>query len=538
MKITGIGKETSENIRSQIESLIQPWQYKNSDIHIVNVDSVLSDVETNWNQDIRFRHGFNINDDKSLNVPTMFVQINGIYEDKKQYEKFINDMDTKETYHVKNMPIFEKDSDWYHSYTDTIKSILAFDKEDDELPDTCTIDFVPGTFKKLHTSVQKMICRKLEAFVDKYLDGMPYEDQKDILYRIISLNDDILNLLQNFDYPFKNPKIMVEDMKGQTFEEGDKYVLIFLYSLGFDILIFSPKGQEFLPNYPINTITLDRYLATNEDTYDYRDDKVIEKEKKDKVKQEKKKQWNFKRKKIFSDIIAAVIVIAFIALIIGVVGFLVYIASLPEDMEKTTNDMTWYNNQITMYADQNETPAYQYANTESEILKILPEGEEVTVVEFNDTWYKVLITGSNYYIPEEYLREKLYDIDMENFVMTIIAGGNVSAYKYPDIDSEVVFSYKENDKIKALGYTNDWYMVEKSSDIGFINRDELTVQDKEDTETETTSTPETEETGETMTDGEITENTEDITLGDLILVALLILIILLLVFFFISLLTA
>lgn len=532
MKVTGIGKETTNVIRESISDLIHPWQYKNSDIHIVNVDSVLSDVETNWNQEIRFRQGFKINDDKSLNIPTMFVQINGIYEDKKDYKNLIEKMNTKNTYRINTKNTLFEINDGANKQAQEYNILYMEDQYEVE------------TFKKMHTSVQKMMNKKLLEFMNEYCI-LPTNLLIETLSKIFSLNSEILNLLQNFDYPFKNPKILVEDMEGNNFSDADKYVLIFLYGLGFDIIIFSPKGKEFLHNYPINTITLDKYLLTNEKSYDYRDDKEIAQEKKQQEKEEKKRKRErekYVRRQKIADFCITFLVVAFVvACVAGFFGA-IYYSTLPTDMEVETNNINFKTFSVKMYSNTDNVNVYKFANTESEVIETVVEGTEFDVMGESDNWYKVNKNGNFYYVKTDSLREKLYDVEIKNFKLKMTSASSVDAHKYPNSDSEVLFSYDEDDSVYAIGYTNDWYMVEKNENIGFINRKEFLtktdvsiddkVKNEKPTNTETeTSTEENTTEDETAIEntGEVVESNSEVTFIDICLIALVIFLILFLI---------
>lgn len=283
MRIKGLGKETTEYFQSEIENMIYPWQYKESEIHIINIDCVLSDIKTYWNEDIRFRKGFQINKDNSLNIPTIFVQINGIYKNKSEYRKLLEFMNTSNSIHFKNMKnMFQFEVNMY------LKLQTFFDKNIEKMNYEARNEFLLkqeiNSFSNVNLFAENLLYNKFENFIKKYPNL-----SNEVYVKILNLNNDILNLFQNFDFPFKNPKIIVENMENDDLSNENKYVLMFLYSLGFDIVIFSPKGLNFLKDYKINTITLDYYLNPNEKTYDYIEDNIIKKLNK-KVKLLKKNQ--------------------------------------------------------------------------------------------------------------------------------------------------------------------------------------------------------------------------------------------------------
>ena len=516
-KVTGIGKETKKTLQENIQDLIHPWQYKDADIHIVNIDSDISDVETNWNQDIRFRQGFKINEDGSLNIPTMFVQINGIYSKKSDYKALLDRMTTKNTIRYKTT------DDLFHVY---------IGRTPDEVRDLCKNNEVYA-FSKLNSSMQKMMNKKLLDFVDKYEKEI--DDFDLVLGNICSMKDmDIISMLQNFDYCFSNPKIIVENMDDRNFEDSAKYTLLFLYSVGFDIMIFSPKGSTFLKGIEINEITLEKYLSPTEESYDYRDEGEIKKAKKEKAKEDKKnyrERTKYERARKRNSFIFASLITAICLLVIGTLLWGgIQESSKQNDFEKIVADMDWEYVPTIMYVNSDEVVGYLYPSTDSTQNVTYDKDDEVEAIRISSDWVEVKKSSNSFvYIQKDDVREEMYDIETKNFSMYIKTATEINAYKYPDIESEVLHTYKAEDMIVATAYNSDWYQIDYNAKTGFVNREELTMYDRGTEENvEDIEIEENEET-ETVLDGEIVEETNDIT-GVLLLVAIVIFIILFLIF--------
>lgn len=511
-KVTGIGKEVKTTIQENIQDLIHPWQYKDSEIHIINIDSDITDVETNWNQEIRFRYGFQINEDKSLNIPTMFVQMNGIYSKKSEYRALIEKMVTDTTIRFKDTNhLFDR----YHSI------------EAEEARELCEQNKVDA-FKNVNTSMRKMMTQKLLEFIEKYEHQIHTSVFQRVLGNIVYMEEpQIISLLQNFDYCFKNPKIIVENMDDDNFTDITKYVLIYLYTLGFDILIFSPKGSSFLRNYELNTITLEKYLPPTEEKYDYRDEEEIRKAEKEEKKQEKKKEkertkWERKRRRngILLGLLIGGVIIGFVAFM----GYLIWEEeSTKSDFKKQTEKISWDMEAVTMYVNSDEVPAYAYASEESTQSSTFDKDDEVSVTGISSEWIRIKVSSGSAYIKKENVREDMYDIDVDNFIMNIKVAESVNAYTFPNTESEILHTFNAEDTMKATGYTSDWYQIDYHGDTGFVNRKELTVyEEPEDEQVEDTKEVEdTNSESEEMTDGEITEDSTDVGIG-LILIGILI----------------
>lgn len=522
-KVTGIGKETKRTLQENIQDLIHPWQYKDSEIHIVNIDSDITDIETNWNQEIRFRYGFNINEDKSLNIPTMFVQMNGIYSNKADYRALIEKMTTKNTIRYKNTDgLFDS-----YNYIEVPEARLL-----------CKNNEVRA-FEKVNTSTQKMMNKKLLEFIDRYEHEVKERTFQRILGNIINIEEpQIIALLQNFDYCFNNPKIIVENMDDNNFTDVSKYVLIFLYNLGFDILIFSPKGSSFLKSFEINTITLEKYLPPTEDKYDYREDEEIKRAEKEEKKLEKKKErertkWDRRRKR--NCILLTLVAVIGTCALIGLLSYAIWEEETSKkDFQKITDNMTWNIEPTIMYINSDDTIAYPYATEEATQSCTYDKDDEVKVIGISNDWVRIKTSSSTVYVKKENVREEMYDIDISNFIMKIKVGEEINAYTFPDMNTDILHTYKVGNTMNAIGYNSDWYQIDYHGDVGFVNRDELVIyeeleeESQENTEVETENT-ETESETEEVLDGEITEDSDNIGLG-LILGGIVIFLLLCLIF--------
>ena len=81
---------------------------------------------------------------------------------------------------------------------------------------------------------------------------------------LFSLDKNILNLLQNFDYAFQVPKIIVLHNTENTLNDIDKALLPILSSLGFDILFITPTRycdiEEIFTEDKLNIFNLEKSI--------------------------------------------------------------------------------------------------------------------------------------------------------------------------------------------------------------------------------------------------------------------------------------
>lgn len=74
---------------------------------------------------------------------------------------------------------------------------------------------------------------------------------------LLSLNQELVDLLQNYDYGFKVPKIIVFHNDRETVDTYNSVLLHILKYFGFDILFFTPTGYCDIENiYPENILNI------------------------------------------------------------------------------------------------------------------------------------------------------------------------------------------------------------------------------------------------------------------------------------------
>lgn len=485
----GIGKETTEYLQKELQGVIHPWQYKDSDIHIINIESVLSDVLSNWNEEIRFRQGFAINEDKSLNIPTMFVQFNGIFNDKNKYRNFLYSLETKNTIRFKDTNnLFKPNLDFLNRFEQTY-NYFYMDECNRDKRTKYLLNMDIENFNSINESARNLLYSKFKEFVKKYpeLDSLVYA-------KIINLDKNILNLLQNFDYCFDNPKIIVENMDDKNFSKHDKYVLLFLYSLGFDIAIFSPKGLKFLDDYKINTITFDCYLNQDVESYDYRLDKEIKKEEKaeiKKIKREAHKEFLYDFLEFISFCWPILVIVVFF-IIIGVIVYKNDQVSDIDKMKSIESNMNFDTPTRNAFINVKNPTIYDYPTTDYDDAistnVSLNKNDKIKVLKENDDWIQFEDEdGDSYYIKREDVRDKYYKNKISSFTKTYYASTKIPIYRFDNTNSKVLSNYEKDDEIITIGYTKEFYQVKKDGKVGFVEK-KLVKQDKDDKETKTEKT--------------------------------------------------
>ena len=260
--IQTIAKQAKDEFSTQMYkngAIFKPWQFKKGYTKPLFLNAVLEDIKTYWNQDARFREGFHVsfeNNRETVSIPIFFTKINGTQFDKVAYKDFVN---------------FTKDSQLTIFKTSTELLNPSFSKEDMfSLMFVMTYDKVDFDKIKQHKlyklsriniDVQKFIIDKFNEFSIQFKKQIQQTDLIYLLASIINCDLEFIKLIENFDFPFRIPKLVIYLKDRETFDLNNSLFIHFLSLIGLDILILSPTGSESIEdnlfNHYLNIITLD-----------------------------------------------------------------------------------------------------------------------------------------------------------------------------------------------------------------------------------------------------------------------------------------
>ena len=81
-----------------------------------------------------------------------------------------------------------------------------------------------------------------------------FEKKVRLLFLIFLLNDFIIQMLENFDFTNKVPKIVIFLTKDEVINEDTGYILTILALFGLDIIILTPNGKSGIDEYINNNL--------------------------------------------------------------------------------------------------------------------------------------------------------------------------------------------------------------------------------------------------------------------------------------------
>ena len=239
--------------------IFKPWQFKKGYTSPIYIDAVIEDIKTYWNQDARFREGFEIkqeNNREVVYIPNFFAKINGSQFNKFEYKELVNF--TKDS----QLTIFKTTTNLLNANFSkedmfSLMFVLSYDKIDFEKIKQHKL----YNLNRINIDVQKFIIEKFNEFMLKFKNNVQQVDLLNLLASIISGNLEFVKLIENFDFPFRVPKVVIYLKDRENFDLNNSLFLHYLNLIGLDIVIYSPTGSESIEdnlfgNY-LNIINLD-----------------------------------------------------------------------------------------------------------------------------------------------------------------------------------------------------------------------------------------------------------------------------------------
>ncbi len=244
-------KDNIETITKQIQNeiheelfvntgMFKPWQFRDGYTKSVLLDTILEDIYIYYNEPSKLREGFEV-DNKLVKVPCFFKKIDGEHQDIAEYQKLVRYcIQSQNTLFFNNTNI-SKDI----GLSDNMYQLMFCQLSDG----TFDIDEIKKLdvykFRKYSTQTQNFLLNKFNEAI-KRKDLYTYELDKEqclkLLVLVLNLNEDIVRLVDNFDFVDKVPKIVIYLNKEDDISDNMKLLLGYIHNIGIDIIIFNPSG--------------------------------------------------------------------------------------------------------------------------------------------------------------------------------------------------------------------------------------------------------------------------------------------------------
>lgn len=233
--------EIDQIIHNDQDGVYKPWQFEKYQLMPITLRTTYDEFFILWLEESRVRTGFKVVD-KTVYVPNLFVKICGTNEVVDDYFRFVSSLTNQPHSLMINELPFPKPN---ISKADVYRLANAIEKNGKIHVENIKKNPL-YKLAYLDDALQNKIIWGIEQLFElKVLKvDMDMNTKLLVLATIITMDKTILELLQNFDYPFAVPKLIVYDSKESMFSFEDSVLLSFLYINGFDICVLTPSGYN------------------------------------------------------------------------------------------------------------------------------------------------------------------------------------------------------------------------------------------------------------------------------------------------------
>nr|NNM90290.1 hypothetical protein [Bacilli bacterium] len=218
-------KEVDSWMGTTASVLTKPWQCIGYAVHTKILSTTYDELSFLLLEDAMLRSGWRV-DEHTVTIPTIFARIVGVHHDRQKDEKIAQAL--KSANNVLDCDRFPL-------------SLYLSEEEQSRRGDMA--------YQRLRTDLTQLLELKIATYRAKpaVIEANLQTDDFEILWRLC---DEVLQALMSFDFPKATPKIVIHnDEDAGVCSVQDAIVVSFLASLGFDIVIFSPKGYSDIDKF-------------------------------------------------------------------------------------------------------------------------------------------------------------------------------------------------------------------------------------------------------------------------------------------------
>jgi len=237
--------EIEELIFTPDSGLYKPWQFEMFNTIPVTLKTTFDEVSILWDEESRIRPNFKIANN-TVYIPNIFAKVRGTYEDVSKYWSYINNLKKAEnSYLISKIPFstvnFTREEVFSLAYV--INEDGTVDKE----------KLVKSKFYKysyMKDCTQNLIIQKINELIksDYFCNEIDNKFTLRIIFTVLNLKDELLRLIQNFDFPHAIPKLLVYSNDRAEFSKEDIITLLLLNLIGMDVIILVPTGYNNIEN--------------------------------------------------------------------------------------------------------------------------------------------------------------------------------------------------------------------------------------------------------------------------------------------------
>ena len=273
-KIVDVVKTLTKQIQNEVHEelfvntgIFKPWQFRSGFTKSVLLDTILEDIYIYYNEPAKLREGFEVNE-KIVKVPCFFKKIDGEHIDKSEYTKLVKYcVESSSNTLLFNHGNISSDVDVSGDMFKLMFCQLSdgtFDIEEIKKLDLYR-------FSKYSNEVQNLLLNKFNEVIkrkDLYSKDIDKDSSLKLLVLVLALNEEIVRLVDNFDFVDRVPKIVIYLNNEDYISENMIMLLGYIHNIGIDIIIFNPSGLCNIGNI----IKSERFNLTRLQNINYKSD--------------------------------------------------------------------------------------------------------------------------------------------------------------------------------------------------------------------------------------------------------------------------
>lgn len=224
------------------DTIFRDFQFSNMKSSVLS--TTYDEIQILWNQPSRFRPGFEVSGDK-VTVPVIFAKISGVNDDNiNKYWDSVKDKLTPETVLTIKAPSYREPDEYafrefdpyhdgHHLFIDKLKNSKA------------------NKYGFLSEELQELILSKIQEVYDSDQFDIPdpRERMKYLILAGMTIDRNVLRILQKYDFTKDIPKFIIIDNIEDTFSRIECAQILLFSALGFDIIIYTPTGYRDLETF-------------------------------------------------------------------------------------------------------------------------------------------------------------------------------------------------------------------------------------------------------------------------------------------------
>lgn len=249
-----ITKQIQKEIHEELfvnTGMFKPWQFRNGFTKSVLLDTIVEDIYIYYNEPAKLRDGFEVQGD-IVKVPALFYKIDGEYIDRSEYIKLVTHCLESYSLSSSNTLFFNDgkiSSD--EGVSDDMFQLMFCQLSDGtfDIEEIKKLDIYK--FQKYNEVVQNFLLNKFNEVIkrdDLFVNKLDKESCLKLLVLVLNLDKEIIRIVDNFDFVYNIPKIVIYLNKEDTISENMIMLLGYLHNIGIDIIIFNPSGMCNISN--------------------------------------------------------------------------------------------------------------------------------------------------------------------------------------------------------------------------------------------------------------------------------------------------